>query len=139
MPTAPSSQLAITDPFNSGDTQTCTYGYDDVTRLTSANCGTPWTGTYTFDAFGNLAKSGSMNFAASYSNSTNRMTLVGAFTPSYDANGNVLNDGAHTYTWDSDGNSITADGVGVAYDALDRAVEQKPLRRVHTDCLRSRR
>jgi len=117
-------QLAITDPFNSSDTQTCTYGYDDLTRLTSANCGTPWSGTYTFDAFGNLAKSGSMNFAASYSNSTNRMTLVGAFTPSYDANGNVLNDGTHTYTWDADGNSITADGVGLTFDALDRTVEQ---------------
>jgi len=52
------------------------------------------------------------------------MTLVGTFAPSYDANGNVLNDGAHTYSWDADGNAITADGVGVAYDALDRAVEQ---------------
>ena len=117
-------QLAITDPFNSGDTQTCNYGYDDLTRLTSANCGTPWSGTYTFDPFGNLAKSGSMNFAASYSNSTNRMTLVGTLTPTYDANGNVLSDGAHTYSWDADGNSITVDGVGVTYDATDRAVEQ---------------
>ena len=117
-------QLAITDPFNSADTQTCSYSYDDVTRLTSSNCGSAWSGAYTFDAFGNLTKSGTMTFAASYSNSTNRMTLVGTFTPTYDANGNILNDGAHTYTWDADGNSSTVDGVGVAYDALDRAVEQ---------------
>ncbi|MGB7847735.1 MAG: hypothetical protein WBL63_19140 [Candidatus Acidiferrum sp.] len=32
-------QLAITDAFNSGDNQTCTYGYDDLVRLASANCG----------------------------------------------------------------------------------------------------
>jgi YD repeat-containing protein len=40
--------LAITDGFNSGGAQTCnfgtstTMGYDDLGRLLSANCGTPW-------------------------------------------------------------------------------------------------
>ena len=30
----------------------------------------------------------------------------------------------HTYAWDAEGNSVTIDGVGVTYDALNRAVEQ---------------
>lgn len=117
-------QLAITNQFNSADTQTCTYGYDDLTRLASASCGSAWTGTYSFDPFGNITKSGSMNFAASYAPASNHITLIGASTPTYDSNGNVTNDFAHTYAWDADGNSITTDGVGLTFDALDRMVEQ---------------
>ncbi|HXL21323.1 MAG TPA: RHS repeat-associated core domain-containing protein [Candidatus Dormibacteraeota bacterium] len=53
------------------------------------------------------------------------MTLLpGNFTPTYDANGNVLNDSNHTYAWDADNNSVTVDAVGLAFDALDRMVEQ---------------
>ncbi len=32
-------QLAITDTLNPADTQTCNYLYDDLARITSANCG----------------------------------------------------------------------------------------------------
>src|SRR5581483_6778424 len=42
-------QLAITDQFNAANSQTCTYGYDDLTRLSSVNCGTPWSQTFTYD------------------------------------------------------------------------------------------
>lgn len=91
-------------------------------RLTGASCGTAWIGTYTFDPFGNITKSGSMNFAASYAPTTNRMTLIGASTPSYDANRNVTNDFAHTYAWDAEGKPVTQDGVGLTYDALLRAI-----------------
>ena len=52
------------------------------------------------------------------------MTSVGNFTPTYDANGNVTSDSLHTYSWDADGNSVTADGVALTFDALDRMVEQ---------------
>jgi RHS repeat-associated protein len=116
----------ITDPFNSSDNQTCTYGYDDLTRLTSANCGSAAAQTFTYDPFGNVNKSGSPNsFQPVYSASTNRMTsLPGNFTPSYDSNGNVTNDSNHVYTWDADGNPVTIDGIALTYDALDRAVEK---------------
>jgi hypothetical protein len=33
-------QLNITDGFNAADAQTCNYGYDDLARISSANCGT---------------------------------------------------------------------------------------------------
>jgi RHS repeat-associated protein len=52
------------------------------------------------------------------------MTSIGGSTPSYDANGNVLNDFLHSYTWDVYGRPITIDGVLVTYDALGRMVEQ---------------
>ncbi len=54
----------------------------------------------------------------------NRIYTVGSTTAQYDNNGNVLNDGVNTYTWDADGNSITVDTVGATFDALDRMVEQ---------------
>jgi RHS repeat-associated protein len=116
--------LGITDPFNSSDTQNCSYAHDDLVRISSANCGTAAAQTFSYDAFGNISKSGSpLSFLPNYSNSTNRMTSIASFTPTYDANGNSLNDGAHVYTWDSDGNHASVDGIGITYDAFGRSVE----------------
>jgi len=45
----------------------------------------------------------------------------------YDGNGNLTNDVAHTYSWDADGNIVSAGGgvnVTMIYDALDRMIEQ---------------
>jgi RHS repeat-associated protein len=119
-------KLVIADAFNSANNQTCNYGYDDIKRLTSANCGAAAAQTFSYDAFGNINKSGSpYSFQPGYSSATNRMTsLPGNFTPTYDNNGNVTNDSNHTYAWDAAGNSITIDGVGLTFDALDRAVEK---------------
>lgn len=119
------SRLAITDQFNIADTQTCTYSHDDLNRIAAANCGSAASQTFSYDSFGNISKSGSpYTFQPTYSATTNRMTAIGSFTPTYDANGNLLSDSLHTYTWDVDGNSITVDTVGVTFDAFDRMVEQ---------------
>ncbi len=121
----------ITDGFNSADTQNCSYQYDDTTRVTTANCGTAASQTFSYDPFGNINKSGSPNsFLPTYSTSTNRMTSIAGFTPTYDSNGNVTNDSFHTYAWDADGHAITvdaglSDAVNLTYDALGRMVEQK--------------
>ncbi len=115
--------LGVTDPFLSADNQTCTYAHDDLSRIASVNCtGSAWSQTFSYDAFGNISKSGSMPFQASYLN--NRMTEIGGNAPSYDANGNVTNDFLHTYAWDINGRPVTIDTVGVTYDALGRMVEQ---------------
>jgi len=116
--------LGVTDPFNSGNAQTCSYSHDDLTRIASTNCGSPWSQTFTYDAFGNISKSGTQSFQPTYSYLTNHMTLIGGSTPSYDANGNVTNDFLHSYAWDANGRPVTADGVGLTYDALGRMVEQ---------------
>ncbi len=117
--------LAITDPFNSANTQTCAYAHDDLARLASANCGAAASQTFSYDAFGNISKSGSpYAFQPTYNAATNRFATIPGITPAYDANGNVTYDGSHNYSWDADGNSVTLDGVGLTFDALDRMVEQ---------------
>jgi RHS repeat-associated protein len=116
--------LAVTDPFYSGGNQTCNYTHDDVSRIGSANCGSPWAQTFSYDAFGNVSKSGTISFQPTYSYLTNRMTQIGSSTPTYDANGNILTDTAHTYVWDANGRPVTVDGVTLTYDALGRMVEQ---------------
>ncbi|MHB8527025.1 MAG: RHS repeat domain-containing protein [Candidatus Acidiferrales bacterium] len=125
-------KLNITDPFNSANTQTCKYGdptanppvpgYDDLGRLASANCGSVWSQTFTYDAFGNITKSGSSLFQPGYNWQTNQMSSSSGAT--YDSNGDVLSDGLHSYTWDADTRPATIDGVTVTYDALERMVEE---------------
>jgi RHS repeat-associated protein len=120
--------LSISDPFNAADTQNCSYTHDDLTRVASANCGaTTWQQTFSYDAFGNLTKSvptgGTGNsFQPTYNAKNQYATLPGA-TPSYDANGNVLTDGAHSYTWDAAGRYATIDGTAQVSDALGRLVD----------------
>jgi RHS repeat-associated protein len=116
--------LVVTDPFYSGGNQSCAYTHDDLSRIATANCGTPWSQTFTYDAFGNLYKSGTSSFQPTYSYLTNHMTAIGGSTPTYDPNGNVTNDFLHTYAWDSNGRPVTTDGVTLTYDALGRMVEQ---------------
>jgi RHS repeat-associated protein len=117
--------LAITDPINSANAQTCNYTHDDLSRIASDSCtGSGWSQTFTYDAFGNITKNGNSSFQPSYSYLTNHMTLIGGSTPSYDNDGNVLNDFLHSYTYDVYGHPITIDGVGITYDALGRMVER---------------
>jgi RHS repeat-associated protein len=129
--------LAITDPFNSANAQTCTNTYDDLARLGINNCGAKWgqdfsyidNATNSIGAFGNISKtiiSGSTgtSFAAVYSDTTNRISTISGTAVTYDNNGNILSDGFHTYTWDADGKLATLDGNAETYDALGRRVEQ---------------
>jgi RHS repeat-associated protein len=120
--------LSITDPYNTANSQSCAYSHDDLGRTASTNCAgsNPWVQSFTYDAFGNISKSGSVSFVAGYSPSTNQISS-GIPSVSYDINGNltsIQSDILHNYSWDADGNQIWADGVTITYDALDRAVEQ---------------
>jgi RHS repeat-associated protein len=113
-------KLAITDAFNSSDTQTCTYGYDDLARIASANCAPVWSQTFTYDAFGNITKTGSEQFQPGYNYQTNQMS-TGA---TYDSMGDVVTDSLHSYVWDSAGRPTAIDSMTVTYDAFGRMVEQ---------------
>src|SRR4029077_2209417 len=116
--------LSISDPLYSGGNQTCSYTHDDLSRIQSVNCGTLWAQTFSYDAFGNISKSGTMSFQPTYSPTTNQMTSIGGSTPTYDANGNVGNDFLNTYTGDAAGRPVTMNGIGATYDALGRMVEK---------------
>lgn len=54
---------------------------------------------------------------------SNRIDALPGFTPSYDSDGNLLNDGIHTYAWNSNGQPTAVDGVGLTYDALGHLIE----------------
>jgi RHS repeat-associated protein len=123
--------LAITDPFNATNAQTCNFTHDDLGRQLTANCGVAWNQSFLFDPFGNISKSATVgiSFQATYAAATNRMTLIGSLVPTYDANGNLTNDTSHAYTWDVEGKMLTVDygtasGVCDTYDALGRMVEK---------------
>jgi len=111
--------LGITDPFNAANTQTCTYSHDDLSRIASGNCGSVWAQTFSYDAFGNITKTGSEQFQPGYN--LNNQMATGA---SYDAMGDVVNDSLHSYAWNSDTRPTTIDTVTVTYDAFGRMVEQ---------------
>ncbi len=132
------ASLGITDPFDGANAQTCSYFHDDLVRIGSSinpsttpgvNCvngsqQTVWSQIFTYDAFGNINKSGTSSFQPTYSYLTNHMTEIGSSYPTYDANGNVTNDFLNTYAWDANGRPVTVNGVSLTYDALGRMVEQ---------------
>ncbi len=127
-------QLAIIDNITSTtDTQTCNYFYDDLERLGGKNangysvdCGTKWQQLFTFDAFGNIDKSGTATFSPTYSSATNRFASIPGVTVQYDANGNLLTDNLNTYTWDKNwGNPASVNSTNLIYDALGRMVEKQ--------------
>ena len=112
-------QLQISDNYDANNAQTCLYGYDDLMRLLSANCGSAWSQTFSYDAFGNITKTGSLNFQNGYG-SGNHVTGF-----SYDGMGNVTLDNlSNSYTYDAEGRPLTANGVQTIFDAFNRAVNQ---------------
>ncbi len=121
---ANNGQIAqINDLVDAG--RTLTLGYDTLHRIATAQTAgsasyPQWGLGWNYDEFGNRrsqnvtagsAGSNSLNFAAT---ATNRVD-----TWSYDASGNVLNDGLNTYVFDAAGNLISANATAAqyAYDA----------------------
>ena len=122
------NQMKITDSITgTSDSQTCNYLYDDLQRVSSANCGALWTQNFTYDSFGNITKSGSSAFDPSYSVTQNQFTSIPGVSVSYDGNGNLLTDNLNTYTWDVYGRMSTVTTgsatVTATYDGLGRMVE----------------
>jgi RHS repeat-associated protein len=135
--------LAITDGFNSGGTQTCTYSYDDVSRLLTDNCGnTVWNQSYSYDQYNNLTKTNVSNATTwnpGYNSTVTCPTgticnhITGA---SYDGNGRLTYDLNNSYAWDQYGKMITTNSgsslgscgaagvICVTYDAFGRQVEK---------------
>ena len=108
------------------------YTYDSLNRLTtmsapgdsSACTGLSWT----YDAWGNRSAQtvtgGSCPdaFTTTFTQNNNRMDSY-----SYDAAGNLLGDGTHTYTYDGEGRTLKVDGGSTAtyvYDAEGRRIEK---------------
>lgn len=128
--------LAVSDSANGS----WNYAYDDFNRLCASNqvgqvsltCSSSNnTGqqayTYAYDRFGNRWKQTLTGGIGSTSNLTfsGNNNHIDGYT--YDAAGNVLNDGVHSYTYDAENRIISVDGGSTAsyvYDAEGRRVEK---------------
>ena len=113
--------------------QQLTYGYDEFNRLISrtVSSGTVQNYGYGYDQYGNrisqVGYQGGWSFNPTINPATNQITTSGY---SYDAAGNLVNDGAHSYQYDAEGNVLQVDGGTTAsyvYDAFNRRIaEQTP-------------
>ncbi len=94
-----------------------TYSYDDFNRLSGSNQNSGQSVySYVYDRFGNRwQQNGPHSMQLSFSAANNRMDGY-----SYDAAGNLLNDGSHSYTYDAENRLIKVDNGSTAtyvYDA----------------------
>jgi RHS repeat-associated protein len=114
------AKTVTVDSFNTANSRTCTFSYDDLARLSTDNCGTAWSQSYSFDPFGNITTTGSSPWPPSGSGYTlsNNQYASSIFT--YDANGRLTYDTFDTLGWDKFGNLSSQSGVSFGYDALDR-------------------
>lgn len=74
--------------------------YEDLARAGGVNCGTIRQQSFTYDAFGNIVKSGSSSFAATYLSGMNHFGLSGV-SVQYDGDENLLTDKQEKLTLDS--------------------------------------
>jgi RHS repeat-associated protein len=129
------------DGFNAGGTLTCVsdstsalgYGYDDLLRLRSFDCGSgKWGQQFSYDDYDNMSKAVlSGRTGTSWNPGYTTSNHCGGCT--YDSNGNVTNDSTNTYQWDeyskmksSAGSGTPTCGTGgkcITYDAFGRMVE----------------
>jgi RHS repeat-associated protein len=110
--------LSVT--YNGGGlSYTQTFGYDALNRLTTSqeNSGTSWSQTNSYDRYGNRSIVGG---GLSFNASNNRITGW-----SYDAAGNLLNDGLHTYTFNAEDKIKNVDGnAAYTYDGEGQRVKK---------------
>jgi RHS repeat-associated protein len=116
------------------------YAYDDEMRLTDFKSGilsgnsipSPLNEIdYNYDALGNrtsVTENGvSTNYAANNVNAYTQISSAVPLTYQYDNNGNLLNDGVHSYSYDSQNHLIAVDNGNTStykYDALGRRIEK---------------
>ena len=109
------------------------YGYDAISQLTSFKRGTAVNNEYEFDLLGNR-KSYKKNGIVTnyYVNNVNAYTAVSgalSFSPTYDANGNLLTDAKHNYQYDFNNRLVGVDGTATyKYDALGRRIAKNDTR-----------
>ena len=120
--------------LNSNDSATIrnsNFSYDEFGRLKSvapADSGNYFTSSPAYDRYGNLTAENNANgpYAIRNPSWTVDPTTNHISGYNYDAAGNRLNDVAHTYTYDAEGNMIAVDGGSTAtfvYDALNERVK----------------
>ncbi len=94
--------------------QSWDYTYDATRRLTRARSANGTAFSYAYDAADNITSiQGPSGSRAGAYNSVNQVTSFGGKSFTYDANGNVTDDGERTYQWDAEDRL-----VGIKYKAM---------------------
>ena len=124
---APNGNLLSTNDRINGS---WSYSYDDFNRLKTANGSGAGNYSYDYDRFGNRwHQNGTWGWSQPFDNNNHIQGAPSNCTAAnqwcYDAAGNLLNDGAHTYSYDAENRLIRVDGGNTAtyiYDAGGRRV-----------------
>ena len=104
------------------------YGYDPLNRLDEEDSGSAT--AYTYDAVSNrLTKTSGSTVTTTVPAGNNKISAVGANAYTYDAVGNITNDGTREYVWDSLGHlrevKISASTVGAyTYNASHQRTQK---------------
>jgi RHS repeat-associated protein len=111
---------------NRDNTRSESFSYDGLNRLVSAqtSASSLWGDAYVYDLWGNLLQKnvtqGTAENLTVIANASNRFTGY-----SYDASGNLLNDGVgHAFTFDAETRITTTAGVNYTYDGDGNRVEK---------------
>lgn len=118
-----------------------TYGYDEFNRLSSSNFNNGQQAfSWTYDRWGNrwdqnVTSGSGPQPQLTFNTNNNQLQQSGSCTPPisasetcYDAAGDLIADGSHTYSYDADGNQISVDDgstASVVYDALNEKVHEQ--------------
>lgn len=106
------------------------YRYDSADRLIAVLGNGKGTTRFDYDAADNLVKtSGTRASFSATANALNQLATVNGKAWSYDANGQLLDDGTHQYAWDAAGRLISRTDIATGqvtayrYDGLGRRLE----------------
>ena len=110
--TTPENQISsLTETLGGAAQKNWNYIYDDADRLTATQHSAGGNFSYDYDAGDNLT---SINGAIGHYNTVNQLVVLNSDSFSYDANGNLEDDGVRTYQWDAE-NRLLA--IGYKNDA----------------------
>ena len=111
---------------NRDTTRSINYSYDSLNRIATAYTdGSLWGETLQIDAWGNLNKILAYTGKPQPENLNQSAGANNRFTGmSYDAAGNLLSDGLHSFVYDAENHIVTGAGVTYTYDGDGRRVKK---------------
>lgn len=118
-PTGQNNGNVSTITNNLDGNRTQNFSYDSMNRITQAYTNGPnWGETYTIDAWGNLTNRGPVSGKTNYEALSAAPATVANRLPgfSYDAAGNLTQNGSTTYTYDAENRIVGAAGWTYVYD-----------------------